>query len=920
MLTPLLVIAALHCEYLINPVGIEAARPRLGWVMQAEGRDRRQSAYHVLVASTPELLGQDVGDLWDTGKVRSDQSVQVVYAGAALAARQRAYWKVRVWDETGRPMPWSAPGWWEMGLLAEADWGGAHWLATPRAPEGAPVPLEELPHYTDGATPESVARFTTAAPEHGAPQFRREFNLPEVAIRRARLYVCGLGYHEVYVNGQKLGDHVLDPAQTDYEQRALYVVHDAQPLLTPGANVLGVVLGNGFYNQRAVWGDLGYGRPRFLLRLVVEHFDGSETSITSDDRWRAKRGPILMNNVYAGEHYDARLETPGWTVTGFDNAGWARAAAVEAPGGRLEAQLLPPIRRIAERSPSAVTEPQPGVYVFDLGQNLSGWARVEARGPEGHVVRMRYAEALGADGMIDTASTGVFATHVEQVDTYVCKGTDVPEPWEPRFTYHGFRYVEVTGLIARPGPETLRGVVVHSDLPGAGSFSSSDAMLNRLQQTARWTLLSGMHGLPTDCPTREKCGWLGDAHVIAEMGIFNFYMPQFWTKYLGDIETTRRGNVPSMIAPGKRLCGVATPDWATAYIQIPWRLYQYYGDERVLAEHYAGMTQLFDVHDRQRKDGILSAGLGDWCPPGSVEPVSTPVALTSTAYFYQDALILAKVANVLGKIEDAARFEDIARGTRAAFIAKFYDAAAKSFGSQTADAFALYLGLCPDGEAQAVADSLARDVTEKHGGHHSTGITGSRYLYWALSEYGHGAVALGMLHQEDYPSFGHLFSRGATTFWESWGEPEVDAKWGARSQNHPMQGGFAAWFFHGLGGIQPVDAAPGFKEIYLAPQIVPGLADVAVEYVSLYGPIRSSWRVEAGVLTWDVLIPANTRARLRVPAAAGAEVLEGGVPVAEAVGVHWLGTAPGGVLLAAGSGAYRFTVGNPGATAGNVVE
>ena len=382
------------------------------------------------------------------------------------------------------------------------------------------------------------------------------------------------------------------------------------------------------------------------------------------------------------------------------------------------------------------------------------------------------------------------------------------ETWEPRFTYHGFRYAEMTGFPGKPTLANLEGMVVHSDLAPAGEFECTDAMLNRIHHTALWTETSNLHGVPTDCPARERCGWLGDAQVTAEMTIYNFDMARFWAKFAADIETSEVQGLPTMVAPGKRSGGAATPDWGTAIVQIPWYLYLYYGDRRALEEHYPGMKRWAGHLQSLARDGIVEEGLGDWCPPGSVAPKETPVALTSTGYYYLDLKIMSAAAGVLGRDEDRAHYGELARQVKQAFHRKFFDAAGTSYGSQTADAWALHLGLVPQGQESAVAASLTRDVVEKHHGHFSTGITGSRWLYWALAEYGQGEAALGILRQRTYPSIGDLYERGATTFWETWGEADLDRQYGPRSLNHAMQGGFDAWFYQGLGGIWPDPLQP----------------------------------------------------------------------------------------------------------------
>ncbi|MCS6950882.1 MAG: family 78 glycoside hydrolase catalytic domain, partial [bacterium] len=777
----------LRCEYLTRPLGIDVAQPRLSWTLWSRERGQRQTAYRILVASAPDLLERDVADLWNSGKVVSDRTCHVLYEGKPLRSLQQCYWKVRVWDAAGEPSGWSAVSWWEMGILHPEEWQ-AQWIS---APVAEPAPL-----------------------------FRKEFSVPP-GLQRARALICGLGYYELYLNGERVGEQVLDPAQTDYEKRAFYVVHDVTHLLREGQNCMGVMLGNGWFHQSVVWGGMSYGEPVLLLQLMLEYADGSREWICTDETWKTTPSAVLKNNVYAGEEYDARREIPGWSEAGLDDSGWSPVRVVPSPTQRLQSQLIPPIRRMRTLPTVALTQPQPGVWIYDFGQNFAGWARLRVQAPAGTTITLRFAEALHSDGTLNPESTGVFATYVVQTDRYTCKGEGV-EVWEPRFTYHGFRYVEMTGYPDTPTPDMLEGVVVHTAVQPAGTFECSDEMLNRIHRTALWTEVSNLHSVPTDCPHRERCGWLGDAHVSAEMTIYNFEMANFWAKYLQDIETslTERG-LPTFVAPGKRKIGEASPDWGTAIVQIPWYLYLYYGDTHVLERHYPTMKRWVEHLESISEGYIVSAGLGDWCAPGSVSG-NTPIPITSTAVFYLDATLMAKIAHVLGREEDHQRFSDLAQQVRLAFTERFYDKQNHTFGSQAADAIALAWGLAPEGEEQAIADSLARDVMENHRGHHSTGILGSRYLYWALSEYGHGDVAMTILHQQDYPSIGNLFMLGATTFWEYWGESHIDEQEGPRSYNHPMQGGFDAWFFYGIAGIRPSEEGAGFKRIILQPHIVPG--------------------------------------------------------------------------------------------------
>jgi alpha-L-rhamnosidase len=719
-----------------------------------------------------------------------------------------------------------------------------------------------------------------------APLFRRYFSIDRT-VTSATLSLCGLGYHEIWINGERVGDHVLDPAQTDYEKRVLYVVHDVTDLIQRGPNALGVILGNGWYNQDRVWSrrktpynpdhpepgppemvtGLSYGQPRLLAEIFIEFRDGTKKFIRADENWRCAPGPITANNIYAGECYDARREIEGWCAPIFDDLAWQRAVRLPAPGGELQEQTMPPMRKIEELRPVAITAMEAGRYVVDMGQNFSGWARIKLAAPAGTEIAMRFAEELGDDGNVDTASTGVFATTVEQIDLYICRG-EGEETWEPRFTYHGFRYVEVTGWPGVLTADAITGVVVHTDLPVAGAFECSDARLNQLHQMARWTLRSNLHGIPEDCPARERCGWLGDANLIAEYSMWNYDAKLFWEKYLGDIETTRAGNggIPCDIAPGKRATqGNANPDWAATFIVLPWTLYRQYGDRKVLAKHWKGTTQLMD-HFAGAADGwILPGGYGDFFDPGTDAIVMhTPQTLSTSLWFYRCAEIMAAVAVVLKKPDAAEQYRNWSKSIAAAVTERYYDRANGTFGSQGANVLALAFGIMPEEDEERILAALVADIQARDS-HMNVGVMGVRFILEVLTRGGHGELALALMHQNSYPSFGHLIERGATTLWECWGEAEHNGTHGARSLSHPFMGGFDNWFFNTLAGIRGGPDRPGFKHVVLEPHPIAGLDWVRGHYDAAHGRIESNWRCDGDTFEWDVKVPARTTATATLP-------------------------------------------------------
>ena len=902
-------VRGLICEYRVDPIGIDTRTPRLSWQLQSSGRGRRQTAYRLLVASSSELLRRGTGDLWDSGRVNSDQCLHLRYAGRPVGARQACFWKVQVWDQDGNASAWSPAAKWELGLPDATDWRDASWIRLPRDTRHSPLTqrplqLEKMPQ----------PRLVEAFP---APMFRREFEL-KPGILRARAYVCGVGYHELLVNGRRSGDAVLDPGQTTYDVRALYVTHDLTASLHPGRNAVGVMLGNGFFGQNhafnVTW--LAHGQPALLAKIIVDYADGTTQTLVTDDSWRAETGPVLYDNVYGGETYDARLERPGWTKPAFDDSHWPAAVKIPAVSAQVTAQMIPPIRI---QRPVPVQHAFPGhdgKWIFDLGQNLAGWARVQVRAPAGTRLTLKFAETLLADGRsLDFGTTGKAATGLEQTDVYVCRGGG-PETWQPRFTYHGFRYVEVAGLPGKPKQDFLEGVLVRSDVPSRGSFECSDPLLNRIYHTSLWTMEDNLHSTSEDCPHREKCGWLGDAHSVAEAEIFNFDLAQFWTKFVDDIGTTlgRGGQtywgqpatpgIPCNIALGRRLCEEARPDWGAAYVLLPWYLYNYYGDTEVFTRHYEHLRQWMEYVGGLRVDGIVTRGYGDWCPPGENKSMECPPPLTSTALYYGTLRIMAEFARQLGRSEDVTHYSSLAAETRAAFNQTFFDEKNHGYGSQTANAVALRFGLAPDGRENDVARALAADVTEAHHGHAFVGIHGGRPLFTQLSGHGDDAVAFAALRQTNWPSYGYTLNHGFTTWPEVLGELNAGEPRPEYSFNHPMQSGFAAWFHESVGGIQP--AAPGFKRITLQPHGFAQLAWAKVRHDSLYGPICSEWRAHAGRFAWEISLPANTTATVYLPARRVEEITEGGRPLAQSSGVTWLRQEGDRAVLAVESGNYKF--------------
>ena len=924
-----LAIRQCYTEYLENPVAIEAAQPRLSWRMAVEAPHRRsivQRAYQVLVASSAALLQQEEGDLWDSGKVRSPQSIHVRYAGKALLSRQPAFWKVRVWDQDDQVSPWSQVASWRMGLLESTDWDGAEWIAL--AEDTRNSPHSKRPFQTSGANramEEPVMREAFAS-----PLMRNTFSV-EKPIRTAIFYVCGLGYSELYLNGQKIGDHVLDPGQTTYDVEAMYVAHDVSDALNAGENAVGLWLGNGFYGQNMAFNPgLAYGKPRVLAKLFVEYDDGSVEPLATGDDWKAAPSPVVFDNVYAGESYDARRETPGWNKPDFDDADWQTAAVVDSPTDRLRPQLIPPIRATKVLPPVEIIDAGEGKWIVDLGQNIAGWLRLSVDEAPGTAIHTLSGEHLMPDRKsVNTASTGHFATGVKQELTYVCKGG--PEQWAPRFTYHGFRYAEIDGLTSPPTPEAVQGVLVHSDVPRRGYFASSDALLNQMYEVSLWTIVDNLHSIAEDCPHREKCGWLGDVHCLAETSIFNFDMAQFFIKYMYDIESvfgrggrTYKGEpatpgIPANVAPGKRLPHEARVDWGACMILLPWYLYVYYGEEDIIEHFWPDMKGFIRYAERYQNDeGIVENGFGDWCPPRwdrqtNPDAMECPPYLSSTAIFYQMLAIMEKLATLREESEYRDWCREKAASVKTAFNSVYLEEIegedALTYGSQTANAMALRYGLVPEDKKARVLKGLVWDINVRHGGHHACGVHGLKELFTVLCDAGLDDLAYKVLTNPEFPSHAYILAHDLTTWPERQQvlpEPGSDEPFNDRSYNHPFHSGFAKFFHECIGGIRPDESGPGFGHVTMRPAMLQRLSWVEASHQTLYGEIHSRWEHSTDGFAWAIDIPCNTTATVYIPVASPEAVQEGAQPLRDREDIQVLGTEDGFVKCQIGSGKYHF--------------
>ncbi len=868
----------LRCEYATDPMGIDVAAPRLSWKLRSDIGGARQSAYRILVSSSRDTLAQDRGDLWDTGRVSSDETALIPYAGTPLASTRQVAWKVRVWDGEGRASGWSPPATWTMGRLQPTEWA-ARWIADPAGTE--------------------------------SPLFRRTFTV-KAGLARATIHVSGLGQYELYVNGTRVGDDVLSPGWTKYDKTVLYDTRDLTPLLQPGANAIGLMLGKGMYRVdggRYTKFKGSFGTLMAIAQLHLEYQDGTSEVIATDDEWRASAGPITFSCIYGGEDYDARKEPHGWNAAGFDDSTWRRAAITRGPGGTLRGftSAAPPLGTFETLKPVDVTRISDRVSVYDLGQNASMMPRLTVRGAPGSSITITPAELVNQDGTVDRQSAGGGQSYWK----YTLAGGP-PETWFPKFFYHGARYLQVERSGADqtaplPTIEALEGIVVHSTASAIGTFESSDDLFNRIHTLIRWAQRSNLVSVITDCPHRERLGWLEQYHLNGPALRYEFDLARLFEKGMRDMADSQltTGLVPD-IAPEYTVFEKGfrdSPEWGSAFVIVPWQQYEWTGDIELLRRHYDDMKRYVAYLGIRATDHIVSHGLGDWYDIGPGDPGQaqlTPVALTATGFYYYDTAVLSRVAALLGRSDEARRFAEQAEDIRRAFNAKFFDTAARRYatGSQTANALPMVMGLVDPPNRAPVINAIVTDVTTR-GNALTAGDVGYRYLLRALADAGRSDVIFAMNHQSAKPGYGYQLVKGATSLTEAW---NADRR---SSQNHFMLGHFVEWLYHDLAGIGPDPSAPGFKSIRIAPQPVGELTWVKASLDTIRGRVISHWTRSHGRFSLEIVIPPNTNASVSVPVESGEDVTIVAPPGAPTVQQE--GKEGGRVTFRVSSGRWTFS-------------
>ncbi len=985
----------LLCEYQSNPLGMDIIKPRLSWKVNDKRRGAIQIAYQILVSSNEKLLKNNESDIWNSGKVISDQSLHVPYDGPPLESRKRYFWKVRTWDALEEASPYSKYAWWEMGMLKPNDWQ-AEWIS--KEPEMKEDTAEEWPwgqwiwHPTEtgidipvyfrknfnlqvnkkitNATLKITADnyFTTYLNDielgsgdswsdvyefdclkqlhtkkniiaikaanargvacglivslkiefedgsrlvvnsdkswksethkqsgwrlseftdeqwdevklfekYGGSQWgkvdakeayvpprsvllRKQFRVNK-SVKQARVYVSGLGSYILHINGNRVGEDIFTPGWTDYPSRIQYQTYNVTSLLQNGENAVGAILGN-------MWWSGGFGEKgsivysegplRLLMQLVIDYEDGSSKRIITDRSWKAHDSPILENHIYHGETYDARLEIPKWDKPDLDDSNWLSVIVPEQEKLKLVAQQSPTIQVTQEIKPMEINEPNSGIFVFDMGQNMAGWVKLKVKGKAGTKVVLRFAEVLNKDGNIDTKNL----RKARSTDTYILNGGET-EIWEPHFTYHGFRYVEVSGYPGKPDKEAITGRVLHSEAPKIGEFSCSNELINQIQKNINWTQRSNMYSVPTDCPQRdERLGWMGDPLIFSSTACYNRNMARFFTKWTNDMTDCQEENgAVHNVSPTIVVTMPAQPGFGDALIIIPWKVYRFYGDKRIIEDNYSEMASWLEYITNKTENYLYTEkGYGDW---NAVE--ESPFLPIGTAHIYHSTVLMEKMAKIIGKFNDVTKYRQLAIKIKKAYNAAWLERKTSQYkgATQTANLMPIYFGIAPEELTPAIAANIACDITRRNN-HLSTGFFGSSYLLPALTQHGYHDLAYKLATQNTYPSWGYMVEKGATTIWEHWDSDRESPE--MNSYNHPAFGAVGEWYYGYLAGLRDDPAQPGFRRAIIAPQPVGDLTWAKASIETSYGSLISFWKITKQSLIIKISIPANTSAEVHIP-------------------------------------------------------
>jgi alpha-L-rhamnosidase len=880
-------------EYAENPINIDVKKPRFSWVISSSGRNKHQYAYRILVSTDRKLLDNNTGDFWDSGKVYSNETIQHELENVYLKSNHKYFWKVIVWDEDDRDYE-SPVAKFETALLDPKDWI-ADWIGGGNASE----PLPEKGFF--GHRREQEEMSDSVIHSGRSLLLRNAFHISK-KVKSAKAYITGLGFYEFYINDKRVGDHVLAPAKTPYHKHILYDTYDVTGQFNNGENILAIHLGNGWYNPYKEWWQeyrmQWFGHKKAIGQVHLTYTDGSLEIIKTDESWLWSDGPLTFNCIYDGEVFNANLEQTGWTAGGFDDSDWKAVTVFNLMTSKLKSHTMPAIKVIESIKPEELQVEESNMRVFDMGQNFAGWVRIKATGNKGSKIIMRFAEDINEDGTIDVTSNERAKAQAE----YIFKGKGV-EIYEPAFTYFGFKYVEVTTEGGHVDLIDIEGRVVHTDNKLIGSFHCDNSLVNKLHQATVWSQRSNMLGYPMDCPQRdERLGWFGDAQVTAEEAMFNFDMALFyenWFKGIKDNQDEATGDIP-IISPRPYFQDEGI-EWSSTYIIMLWQYYIYYGDQRILKEHYGTMKRYMVFLDSISSDYILPAGwIGDW---GSMvegwrggKPESVP-----TAFYFFNARVLSKVAGVLGNISDQQYFSKLATEIRTAYNNQFFNAETGNYddGSQMANAFPLFLDIVPDGFRGEVLGNLIKDIVVNHDNHLTTGVLGTKYMPEALAQYGRADVAWDIINQKTYPSWNIMMDKYTTTceFWTL-----------KQSKNHVMMGSIDAWFYKYISGIHIDERDPAYSSFVIKPLFLKGLKQADGSIETIKGKLRSKWTGESGKFSLEVEVPFNTSAVVHIPGNKEAEIYESGNRLEDVGYPEYLKYSHGAHQVRINSGKYRFTI------------
>jgi alpha-L-rhamnosidase len=884
----------LKCEYTQNPVGIDVNSPRLSWQLESDNRGTTQSAYEIRVARKQKDLKSDKKSIWATGKIESDKSIQLKYAGAELKSGERVYWTVRVWDNNGKRSDWANPGLWEMGLLKTNDWK-AKWIEA------------QIKENSSVSNP--------------AHMFRKEFKLSKT-VKSARAYATSRGIYQLELNGAAVGSEVLTPGWTAYQDHIQYQTYNVAKLLKAGDNAIGAYVGDGWYRGFIAFrgNRNSYGEKLALLvQINIEYTDGTTETIITDNSWKASTGPVVMSDIYNGEIYDARLEKVGWSTVGFDDSNWAKTNIGAYPFNNLVAPAGPPIVTNEELKPIEIMTTPKGETVVDMGQNMVGWIRLKVEGAKGTTVKLIHTEVLDKDGNFYIENLRAADQKIE----YTLKG-DGTEVYEPNFTFQGFRYVKVEGFPGTLTMKNLTGVVVHSDIPKVGSFECSNDMINQLQHNILWGQKGNFVDVPTDCPQRdERLGWTGDAQVFARTACFNSDVAAFYTKWMKDFVADQQsdGEIPHVIPDvlsirNNRKGSSAAAGWADCVVILPWTLYQSYGDKTILEENYECMKGWVDYQAKSAGDSYFwkkDHTFGDWLSFNTTRSdypgATTDKDFITQAFFGRSTDLLVRIAKILGKDADVRKYSDQLEKIKKVFADEFITSNGRlSPNTQTAYSLALGFDLLPEDVVPKAAARLAEDVRKFK--HITTGFLGTPLICHVLSDNGYVDEAFMLLNRKEYPSWLYPITKGATTIWERWDGIKPDGSFqtpGMNSFNHYAYGAIGEWLYRFVAGIEIDDSNPGYKHIIFQPHTDKSL-DFAKAYVnSMYGNISSGWKLNNGTMTLNIEVPVNTAATVQLPGAKLENLTESGKALGKVKGISASEQKEKMVELKIGSGSYEFS-------------